>query len=101
MVIGSLELAYATTYSSGMSAMFSLLNYMQPSKMLMSKKGYHGSHQVVASFSKGRKIVVKYLEDGYALDDFKKGDLIWLESPLNPCGEVQDLQLFSKRGRYV
>lgn len=29
--------------------------------------------------------------------DFKKGDLIWIESPMNPCGEITDFQLYASR----
>lgn len=96
-VLGALEDAFAVTYASGLAAIFAVFHLVQPKMILISKNGYHGSHQTLQSYIRGRQVIVVYLEDGFDLTEFNAGDLIWLESPLNPCGEIQDLSLYSNR----
>jgi cystathionine gamma-synthase len=97
-VLGSLEEGgLAVTYGSGLAAMFAVLHLLQPKHILILKNGYHGSHLTLNSYIRGRDTVVKYLEDGFNLEEYKAGDIIWLESPLNPCGEVQDFESYSAR----
>ena len=100
-VLGSLESCQAITYSSGLASLFALLHAIQPATLLTSRKGYHGSHMTIDSFIKGRETKVLYLEDGASFQELKRGDLIWLESPLNPFGDVVDFSTFINRPKGV
>ncbi|KAI8908920.1 Cys/Met metabolism PLP-dependent enzyme-domain-containing protein [Gorgonomyces haynaldii] len=100
-VLGSLEDAYAATYSSGLAAIYALLHHVQPNKILTTRHGYHGSHMTIGTFVRKRETEILYLEDGHKMDELSEGDLIWLESPLNPTGEVVDLSLYQSRPKGV
>lgn len=100
-VLGSLESAFAVTYSSGSSAFFAALQFYQPKQILMPQEGYHGAHGVVGLYTRSRNVKVLHLTDSEAenkvlLQSLQKSDLLWLESPQNPRGEVSDLDLFKK-----
>lgn len=92
-VLGSLENAFAVTYSSGLTAFYALVLHLQPSTIVISKEGYHGTHGALALFKRGRKVEELALEDQTpdSLSNLPPNTLLWLESPQNPRGEVADM----------
>jgi cystathionine gamma-synthase len=97
-VLGSLEDAYAVTYSSGLSAIYALLLHLQPRTIVISKEGYHGTHDALSLYKRGRLVDELPLETQTitSLSNLPPNTLIWLESPQNPRGEVADM-LYYKR----
>ncbi|TPX44478.1 hypothetical protein SeLEV6574_g04465 [Synchytrium endobioticum] len=95
-VLGAIEGGYAVTYSSGLSAIMGAVQYIRPRRIFMSNEGYHGTHGVVEIYTRDRPFVeIKALEDlPPSYSEFRDGDLIWLESPQNPRGEIADVQRF-------
>ncbi|KAJ2996559.1 hypothetical protein HDV02_006392 [Globomyces sp. JEL0801] len=93
-VLGALENAHAVTYSSGLAAIFALLQHVQPLHIIMSKEGYHGTHGVVDLYCKNRNVKIDFYDTVPGYDIFKtiKKGLVLLESPQNPRGEVVDLE---------
>ncbi|KAJ3185310.1 hypothetical protein HDU85_001360 [Gaertneriomyces sp. JEL0708] len=99
-VLGALEGGHAVTYASGLAAVFAAFQYYQPNRVVLSKSGYFGSHGAIQVYLRGRSNVeVAYLDDYEHLDtvQLKEGDLIWLESPQNPRGEVVDVKALALR----
>ncbi|TPX66130.1 hypothetical protein SpCBS45565_g04623 [Spizellomyces sp. 'palustris'] len=96
-VLGALEGGYAVTYTSGLAAITAAINHVQPLRIVTSREGYHGTHGVINVYRRGRedKVGLVFLEDG--IQTFQKGDLIWLESPQNPRGEIADIADYASR----
>jgi cystathionine gamma-synthase len=97
-VLGSLENAFAVTYSSGLSAFYALLLHLQPYTIVISKEGYHGTHGALSLYKRGRTVNELALEEQNAstLSHLPPNTLIWLESPQNPRGEVADMLYYKK-----
>lgn len=95
------------TYSSGLSAFHALLVYLHP-KVVAIGAGYHGCHGVLKIYQRltGCRIVDLFDEkswdnsqEGWSLG---KGDVVHLETPVNPTGRAYDIQKYAdlahKRG---
>ncbi|CCG82892.1 Putative uncharacterized protein [Taphrina deformans PYCC 5710] len=92
--------APCVTYSSGLSAAYALLVHLCPRRLYLEraeKGGYHGSLGVADIFKRHSHIEIHTLDklDG---NDFvlEKGDIVWLETPLNPTGEATDIARYAK-----
>ncbi|KAJ3413103.1 hypothetical protein HDV05_008499 [Chytridiales sp. JEL 0842] len=95
-VLGALENAHAVTYASGLAAVYAALIYYQPKRLIISKEGYHGTHGSVDLYKRGRDWVeIVHLEDFDG--PYLSGDMIWLESPQNPRGEIYDIQAYKDK----
>lgn len=57
-------------------------------KRIAIKAGYHGVHGVIEIYKRERGVEVIDLDDEY-----KPGDICWLETPLNPTGEARSVSL--------
>lgn len=88
----------ALTYSSGLSAFHALLVFLNPRRVAIGG-GYHGCHGVVALVSKLTGLQKVELEDPEALATLQPGDLIHVETPLNPTGEARDLEFYAAKAR--
>ncbi|KAF7190520.1 putative trans-sulfuration enzyme [Pseudocercospora fuligena] len=88
----------ALTYSSGLSAFHALLTYLNP-KVVAIGEGYHGCHGVLSIFKKltGCKIVDLFDEKSWDEAGLGKGDVIHLETPVNPTGQAYNLEAFAER----
>ncbi len=66
---------------------------------MISKEGYHGTHGSLQVYQRNRQVEVKYLEEVSEeyLSSLGKGDLVLLETPQNPRGEVADLQYYTSK----
>lgn len=95
------------TYSSGLSAFHALLVYLHP-KVVAIGAGYHGCHGVLKIYQKLTQCKIVDLfdektwenkDEGWSLG---KGDVVHLETPVNPTGHAYNIQHFAdlahKRG---
>jgi cystathionine gamma-synthase len=96
-ILTSLLEAPTLTYSSGLSAFFALLTYVRP-RIIAISDGYHGCHGVIAIHTKLYGLRTVPLHDISAWDaaGLGAGDLVHVETPLNPTGEVTDLARFAE-----
>ncbi|KAF5676166.1 cystathionine beta-lyase [Fusarium heterosporum] len=81
------------TYSSGVSAFLSMLIAVNPKKIFIGK-GYHGVHAVIELMTKLNGLKKLSLD---CLDQAGPGDMIHIETPVNPTGEALDLCFFKKK----
>jgi cystathionine gamma-synthase len=97
---------YALSYSSGLAAFNALLVYLNP-KVVAIGQAYHGCHGVIDLHARKRtlKKVEAADESSWDAAGLGKGDLVHLETPINPTGEVLDIAVFAekahKRGAYL
>lgn len=97
-VLASLLGGPAVTYSSGLAAFHALLVFLNPGRIAMNG-GYHGCHGVVALVSKLTGLAKLDLEDPADLDKLRPGDVVHVETPLNPTGEARNLEAFAAVAR--
>lgn len=84
----------SVAYSSGLGAFFAALTYFNPSIVCIGK-GYHGCHSIIDIFTRLKGLKVIGLDDD--LDQLNAGDLICLETPVNPDGTVFDIEYFAQK----
>lgn len=86
------------TYSSGLSAFHALLVHLHP-KVVAIGAGYHGCHGVLHIYQKltNCKIVDLFNEKTWDAAGLGKGDVVHLETPLNPTGEAYDISYFAEK----
>jgi cystathionine gamma-synthase len=82
------------TYSSGLSAFHALLVYLNPKRVAIGG-GYHGCHGVIRLVSKLTGLKMLDLDS----EELQAGDLIHVETPLNPTGEAKNLAFYAERAR--
>ncbi|KAI1338574.1 PLP-dependent transferase [Xylariaceae sp. FL0016] len=86
----------ALTYSSGLAAFHALLVHLNPRRVAIGG-GYHGCHGVLKLLSRltGLQVLDLDCEDA-ALGP---GDVVHVETPLNPTGEARDLAAYAAKAR--
>ncbi|KAJ3393720.1 hypothetical protein HDU84_001127 [Entophlyctis sp. JEL0112] len=94
-VLGAINKGIAVTYSSGLSAAYAALLHLAP-KRIAIRGGYQGTHGVVKLYRRQSPIPVIDLDDSFA-----EGDVVWLETPLNPTGEIADVSAYADRAHAV
>lgn len=82
----------ALTYSSGLSAFNAALTLLTPKKVAIGA-GYHGCHGVLKIYQ--RLTGCKILPLDCKAEDLDQGDLIWLETPVNPTGLAFNIQHYA------
>ncbi|KAJ2792175.1 hypothetical protein H4R21_006199, partial [Coemansia helicoidea] len=91
-VLDAITEGHATLYGSGLTASFAVLAEYRPRKIALGEC-YFGVKNVIEQYKKlvpGVQVVgIDCAYDGV--------DLVWLESPLNPSGEVKDIQSYALR----
>lgn len=103
IVLASLLGAPCLTYSSGLAAFHAMLVWLHP-KVVAIGAGYHGCHGVLEIYQKLTKCKIVSLFDEKSWDDagLGEGDVVHLETPVNPTGLAYDIQHFAdlahKRG---
>ena len=104
LVLSKLLKAPVLTYSSGLSAFYALLVYLNP-KVVAIGAGYHGCHGVLKIYQKLTKCKIVDLFDESTWDNLGKGDVVHLETPVNPTGHAYNIahyaQLAHKRGAWL
>ncbi|WAO84518.1 Hypothetical protein NCS54_00173300 [Fusarium falciforme] len=81
------------SYSTGLSAFLAMVILLNPKRIFIGD-GYHGVHgviDVVIKLSGVRKLA---LDD---LDQLGRGDILHVETPLNPTGEARNLAYYSSK----
>ena len=90
------------SYSSGLSALHALLVHLCPKRVSIGD-GYHGCHGVLALHT--RMNGLQKLDLDCDPTELQKGDLICLETPINPTGTALNIQHYAdkahSRGAYL
>jgi cystathionine gamma-synthase len=97
-VLSSLLGGPAVTYSSGLAAFHALLVFLNPRRIAVGG-GYHGCHGVIDLVAKLTGLQKLELEDPAALAALRPGDIVHVETPLNPTGEARNLDYYAARAR--
>lgn len=109
-LLSNLLRGHAITYSSGLASFHAMMVYLRPNVVAIGQNrvgGYHGCHGVLALHTKMHGLKLADLHDEASWDQLGlgKGDVVHLETPLNPYGEVYSIQAFAekahKRGAYL
>ncbi|KAM7192235.1 Cys/Met metabolism PLP-dependent enzyme domain containing protein [Naviculisporaceae sp. PSN 640] len=95
-ILTSLLGAPSLTYSSGLSAFHAMIVFLNPKRVAIGG-GYHGCHGVLSILTKLNGLVKLELENESDLAQLQKGDVIHVETPLNPTGEARDLEYYRKK----
>lgn len=86
--------AHAVLYSSGLAACFAILSRLLPKRVLITG-GYHGTHMTIGQLQRisdgARCAVVPLPPAATASSVLKDGDVVWLETPINPSCEILDI----------
>lgn len=86
---------YVVAYSSGLAAFFALLTHVNP-KQLVIGQAYHGCHGIAKIFARNHGLTILDLRDSASFDRLQKGDLVHLETPVNPHGLNLDIEHYAK-----
>ncbi|KAM5449887.1 hypothetical protein MaudCBS49596_004649 [Microsporum audouinii] len=101
-ILAPLVNGHCLAYSSGLSALHAALVFFNPRQIAIGK-GYHGSHGVIGVLS--RLTGMKKIDRDCPAEQLEKGDVILLETPLNPHGVSFSIESYAKkahsRGAYV
>jgi cystathionine beta-lyase/cystathionine gamma-synthase len=90
---------HVVSYSSGLTAFHALLVNVVP-KVIAIADGYHGCHGVIDLHKKmhGVKTVDLHASDAeWDAAGLGKGDIVHLETPLNPTGEAYEIAKYAER----
>ncbi|KAK2836874.1 hypothetical protein FQN49_006634 [Arthroderma sp. PD_2] len=101
-ILSPLLNGHCLAYSSGLSALHAALVFFNPRHVAVGK-GYHGSHGVISVLS--RLTGMKKLDLDCPAEELEKGDVILVETPVNPHGIAFNIESYVKkahsRGAYV
>lgn len=81
-------------YSSGLAAFHALLIMLNPKRVSIGA-GYHGCHGTLELFARASGTEVLPLD--CAVDQLGPGDLVHLETPVNPTGRALNIQYYADR----
>lgn len=104
--LSSLLNGRALTYTSGLSAFHAMLVYLNPKRIAIGA-GYHGCHGVISILTKltGLEKIDLHNEAAWDAAGLGPGDIVHIETPLNPTGEATDLSHYAAlahaRGAYL
>lgn len=91
-VLGAMERGQAVVYGSGQAATHAALRSLAPQRVAIDR-GYYGTHDTLSLFDREGVSVM-------GLDaDLHRGDVVWLETPKNPCCEIEDIAFHAERAR--
>ncbi|KAL8731890.1 MAG: hypothetical protein Q9166_003174 [cf. Caloplaca sp. 2 TL-2023] len=93
-ILAPLLKAPSLTYASGLAALHAAYVYLNPDRVSIGD-GYHGSHGVLEIQRKlcGTTILPLHC----SAPDLHPGDVIHLETPLNPTGEAYNIREFAEK----
>ncbi|KAK4459095.1 pyridoxal phosphate-dependent transferase [Cladorrhinum samala] len=94
-VLSSVIGAPCVTYASGLAAFHAMIVFLNPRRVAIGD-GYHGCHGVLKIMSKLNGLEQLELEDEADLAKLRPGDVIHVETPLNPTGEARDLERYRR-----
>lgn len=93
-ILSSLLKGHALVYGSGLAALNAALVLLNP-KQISVGDNYHGCHGVIDIFH--RLTGLKKLELDCAEEDLQAGDVILLETPLNPDGTAFNIEHYAAK----
>jgi cystathionine beta-lyase/cystathionine gamma-synthase len=97
--VDALEGGRAVIYASGLAAVFSALMHYRPARIL-GLVGYHGTRHTMGIYARTSGCVFVDLDVSPNVE-MQRGDLVWLESPRNSRGDVQDISWWSSKAHGV
>lgn len=93
---------HCVLYASGLSAFHAAMLYYNPKRVFIGN-GYHGCHGILEIMKRNYGTEVFPLDSDPEL--ISKGDVVHLETPVNPTGEAFDIEYFAKlahsKGAYI
>ncbi|KAK3055438.1 hypothetical protein LTR09_003358 [Extremus antarcticus] len=101
LMLGEILGAPCLSYASGLAAFHALLVWLNP-KVVAIGAGYHGCHGVLKIYQKltGCKIVDLFDETSWEDKDggwsLGKGDVVHIETPVNPTGRAYNIAHFAE-----
>ncbi|KAJ0424864.1 pyridoxal phosphate-dependent transferase [Aspergillus carlsbadensis] len=95
-VLSSLLDGYAVSYSTGLAALHAALVLLNPRRVSVGE-GYHGSHEVIAVIS--RLSGLQKLPLDCPAESLGEGDVILLETPVNPLGTAFSIKEYAEKAR--
>jgi len=98
LILTELLEAPCLTYGSGLAAFHALLVWLNP-KVVAIGAGYHGCHGVLDIYKKltNCKIVDLFDEKSWDEAGLGKGDVVHLETPVNPSGKAYNIKYFTEQ----
>ncbi|KAJ5553638.1 Pyridoxal phosphate-dependent transferase major region subdomain 2 [Penicillium frequentans] len=101
-VLSSLTKGNAVTYATGLASLHAALTLLNPRRISVGE-GYHGSHEVISVVS--RLSGLQKLGLDCPAEDLNEGDVILLETPINPLGTAFSIEEYAQkahaRGAYL
>lgn len=101
-VLSSLLHGHAISYATGLAALHAALTLLNPHRISVGE-GYHGSHEVISVVS--RLSGLEKLALDCPAESLGAGDVILLETPVNPLGVAFSIEEFAAkahaRGAYL
>ncbi|KAL6811079.1 cystathionine beta-lyase [Trichoderma sp. SZMC 28013] len=88
----------AITYGSGLASFHAMITHINPKRVAIGD-GYHGCHGILKIFE--RLNGLKTLPLDCDLSELGPGDIIHVETPLNPTGEARNLKYYADRAHSV
>ncbi|CAG7926506.1 unnamed protein product [Penicillium olsonii] len=85
------------TYSTGLAAFHAIMVLLNPKRIFIGD-GYHGVHGNIDLMTKLTGVQKLSLDD---LDQIGPGDIIHIETPLNPTGEARNLSYYGEMAHAV
>ena len=98
-LLSSLLGGRAMTYTTGLSAFHAIMIHINPKRVAIGA-GYHGVHGVLAIHQKltgCQKVDLHGSDEDWDAAGLTAGDLVHIETPLNPTGEAYDISSFAER----
>ncbi|KAI8688608.1 hypothetical protein NCS55_00114800 [Fusarium keratoplasticum] len=83
------------TYSSGLASFHAIMPLLTPKRIFIGE-GYHGVHRGIKLQHRVTGVEKLTLED---LNQLGRGDLLHIETPLNPTGEARNLEYYVAKAR--
>jgi len=93
-ILSSLLHGHVISYSSGLSALHAALTLLNPANISVGE-GYHGCHGVISLFTRLTGLIKHPLD--CPATALQKGDLILLETPVNPQGTAFDIASYAEK----
>ncbi|PKS10590.1 hypothetical protein jhhlp_002344 [Lomentospora prolificans] len=88
----------SVTYTSGLSAFHAMIVRLNPRRIAIGG-GYHGCHGVLNIMRRLTGLEILPLDCPEA--DLQPGDIIHVETPLNPTGEARNLDFYARKAQAV
>lgn len=92
-VIGKITGGHVVLYSSGLSAFHAAIMHLNPRQIFIGR-GYHGCHGVLSLLHRNYGLKVRSLDD--IEKHAQRGDLVHVETPVNPYGTAIDLEYYAR-----